>query len=92
MSQKTKTPAKAATKARGDTTTRQPKHTDKQNVCKCPQCGASMSVQAVFLDEWLPVLRTLTARHAAMGFTPDLAALCMCQGYGLYLFLVRQGG
>lgn len=92
MSLKLKTPAKAATKARGDTTTQQPKHTPKQNACKCPQCAGPMSVQAIFVDEWLPELHMLAARHAAMGFTSDLAAMCMCQAHGLCLFLVRQGG
>ena len=92
MSHILKPPAKAATKARGDTTTQQPKHTDKQNGCKCPQCGASMSMYGIFLDEWMPDLHMLAARHASMGITSDLSALCLCQCYGLYLFLIRQGG
>ena len=89
MSLKTKTPAQRPGRKTKNT---HAKPTRTKAGCKCPQCGASMSMQAIFLDEWLPELHMLAARHGAMGITPDLASLCLCQGYGLYLFLVRQGG
>lgn len=59
--------------------------------CKCPHCGGPVSAEAFFLDEWLPELQMLAVRHAATGITGDLAALCLCEGYGLFLWLSRQG-
>ena len=58
---------------------------------KC-SCGCTLPVGAWFVDEWLPELHMLAARFEGSGITPDLAAMCLCQCYGAFLFLARQGG
>jgi hypothetical protein len=91
MIHKQKPPAKAGTKARGDTTTQLPKHTETTHGAKC-SCGCVLPVDAWFVDGWLPELHMLAARFASTGITPDLAALCLCEAYGLFLWLSRRGG
>lgn len=59
--------------------------------CKC-SCGCTLPADAWFMDEWLPELHMLATRFEGAGFTPDLAAMCLCQCYGLFLMLSRQGG
>lgn len=71
--------------------TKQPKPNRIPQRCKCPHCGGPVLAEAFFLDEWLPELHMLAARHASTGITGDLAALCLCEGYGLFLWLSRQG-
>lgn len=90
MSQKIKTPARVATKARGDTTKHQPKHTDKQGVCKCPRCNYTAST-ALFVPGWLDDLQARASRHWVMGFGPDLAAMSLIELHALWRWLLRQG-
>lgn len=91
MSQKLKTPAKADTKARGDTTTRQPKHTPKQNVCKCPQCQLQ-GPAAMFKPSWPEKFSMLAVRFEHEGHGPDLASMSIEDLFRRYLRLLRQGG
>jgi len=91
MSQNLKTPAKADTKDRGVTTTRQPKHTPKQNVCKCPRCQWQ-GPAAMFKPGWPEELAMLAARFEHEGHWPDLASYSIEDSFRRYLRLLRQGG
>lgn len=91
MRKSIKTPAKEATKARCDTTTQQPKHTDKHRACKCPRCNFTAS-QALFVPGWLDDLRMRVTRYWSMGFGPDVAAMSLIELHALWRWLLRQGG
>lgn len=58
--------------------------------CNCPYCGKKVPIDALATDQWLPQLRALAARFSGTGITPDLAALCPCEAYGLFLSLSSQ--
>ncbi len=70
--------------------TRAGRRTPARARCSCPQCGKSMRVEVMAMSEWLPHLHALAARFSGTGITPDLAALCLCEAYGLFLFLFSK--
>lgn len=91
MVAKTKALALATTRQPGrKVNTSAPKPTRFATRCKCPLCGGPMSAEALFMDEWLPELEMLSARFAHTGITSDLAALCLCESHGLFLWLLRR--
>lgn len=91
MTQKQKTPAKAATEARGDTAKRPGKHIRKQHFCKCPRCNFAAPAP-LFVPGWLDDLQIRAARYWGAGFGPDLAALSLIELHALGQWLLRQGG
>lgn len=93
MTTKDKRPGLAATKTKGATNiTKQRKHIRFPTRCKCPQCGASMPIAALLFGEWVPDLQMLAARFSGTGITPDLGAMCACNLFGAYIWLLRQAG
>lgn len=85
------TPALAATRQPGrKIKASAPKSTRLAVSCKCPLCGGPVSGEALFIDEWLPEFEMLSARFADTGITSDLAALCLCECFGLFLWLSRR--
>lgn len=92
MSTKIITPVLAATRQPGrKVKTSAPKPTRLAAHCKCPLCDGPVSAEALFIDEWWPEFEMLSARFADTGITPDLAALCLCECFGLFRWLSRQG-
>lgn len=90
MTLKRKPTVKAATRAWGGTASRQPEHYELAHGAKC-SCGCVLPTGAWFIDEWWTELEMLAARFANTGITGDLAAMCLCQCWGAYLFLLKQG-
>lgn len=89
MSLKTKTPAEAGTKARAYFTEHHPKHTEITHGAKC-SCDDVLPADAWPVDLWWPEFELLVARTQGRGIEPDLAAMCLCQCYGAYLWLKAQ--
>ena len=91
MNHKQKAPAEAATKARAGTTKRTSKHTEITHGAKC-SCGCVLPADAWFVDLWLPQFELLVVRIQGTGIAADLTAMCLCQCYGTYMWLLRQAG
>jgi hypothetical protein len=91
MSLKREAPAKAATEARGDITTRLPKHTEPTKACKCPRCNYA-APSTLFAPGWLDDLHLKAARHWSLGFGPDLGAMSLIEMHALWRWLLKQGG
>jgi hypothetical protein len=88
MTQKQKGPAWAATQTPGSNEKNREHYSDELPQSKCTVCN---NAWPLVVPVWVYELDALAARLPEFGIGPDLAAICMCEAWGVYLFLSNQG-
>ena len=63
-------------------------YSDGEEQSKCSVCGDVLLTE---IPAWAYELDSLAARFSELGIGPDLAAVCMCEAWGLFLFLSKHG-
>ncbi len=83
-------PGWAATTAPGATLCDSREHCNADEArSKCAVCGHAWPTP---LPAWLYELDALVTRRPELGIGPDLAAVCLCEAWGLLCFLSKEGG